>query len=58
MSDDLKGRWALVTGTSSGIGVDIARELADRGAGIVLTARREPQFLLGGQQSDILMSSF
>ncbi|MBS1892976.1 MAG: SDR family oxidoreductase [Actinobacteria bacterium] len=41
--DELKGRRALVTGSTDGIGAAIARRLARAGAEVVVTGRNEPR---------------
>jgi short-subunit dehydrogenase len=48
----LKGKWALVTGASSGLGASFARDLASRGCNLVVTARREDR--LNALQEEII----
>jgi short-subunit dehydrogenase len=48
--DNLSGKWALVTGASSGFGVEFATLLAERNANLILAARRtEPMEKLAEQ---------
>ena len=38
--DNISGKWALITGASSGFGVEFATLLAEKNANLVLVARR------------------
>lgn len=40
MSKDLSGRWAVVTGASSGIGLEFSRRLAQLGANVVMVSNQ------------------
>jgi len=54
VQQDLKTKWALVTGASSGFGIDFAHLLAERGANLVLAARRtEPMEALARELADL-----
>jgi uncharacterized protein len=48
--NEMNGKWALITGASSGFGIEFASLLAERKANLILTARRtEPMEKLAEQ---------
>lgn len=51
--NNMKGKWALVTGASSGIGMDLARLFAQSGCNMVITARRVERLQLLKEELEI-----
>ncbi len=47
---DKYGDWAIVTGASSGIGLELATQLADSGFNLIIIARNEERLKIAGQQ--------
>jgi short-subunit dehydrogenase len=41
MARDYRGKTALITGASAGLGVEFANQIAGRGANLILVARRK-----------------
>jgi len=52
VQQDFAGRTALVTGGTRGIGLGIAQELVDRGANVVVTARKPDELAAAVAQLD------
>jgi NAD(P)-dependent dehydrogenase (short-subunit alcohol dehydrogenase family) len=53
---DFKGKTILVTGSTSGIGLDLVKELSNLGANLVITYRDEVKFLDLKKQPNIIIT--
>ena len=57
--DNISGKWALVTGASSGFGIEFANLLAERKANLILAARRtEPMERLSNFDKELVCASW
>ena len=54
----LKGKWALVTGATAGLGLAVAESLAGAGANIVLHDLVEPEADKGSSSGPALTSKW
>jgi uncharacterized protein len=48
--EQAQAKWAVVTGACSGIGLEIARDLADRGYSLVMVSNREPELQVAARR--------
>ena len=49
MKEQLKGKWALVTGASSGMGLHYSIDLAKRGCNVLLVSNQKEQVEIAAQ---------
>lgn len=52
----VNGRTALITGGSQGMGLNVARQLAEKGASVIIVARDEARLKEGIKLISVLLS--
>jgi NAD(P)-dependent dehydrogenase (short-subunit alcohol dehydrogenase family) len=62
---DLQGKPALITGGTSGMGIAVARSMADKGASVIITGRDETrgastveEIRAGGHDAQFIAADF
>ncbi|MGB7242991.1 MAG: SDR family NAD(P)-dependent oxidoreductase [Sulfitobacter sp.] len=50
---DMNGKTALITGANTGLGFEMARALAGRGARVIVSGRSEPKVQAAIDLSDV-----